>query len=34
MKVADRPLETFQLINGLAPGEALEPGRSYKIVTE
>ena len=27
------PVETLELLNGLEPGETLEPGRSYKVVT-
>ena len=34
MKVTDRPLETFQLLNGLESGEPLDSRRSYKIVVE
>ena len=34
MKVTDRPLETFQLLNGLSPSDPVEPSRSYKIVVE
>lgn len=34
MKVADRPLETFQLLNGLLPSENLVSGRAYKTVVE
>ena len=34
MKVADRPLETFLLLNGLGPSDTLESGRAYKIVVE
>ena len=34
MQVSDRPLETFQLLNGLSPTDAIEPTRSYKIVVE
>ena len=34
MKVTDRPLETFQLLNGLAPEDRLEPGHAYKIIVE
>jgi predicted Zn-dependent protease len=28
------PLETFQAINGLGPGERLQPGREVKIITD
>ena len=34
MKVVDRPNETFQLLNGLGPTDALNPARSYKVVVE
>lgn len=30
----DRPLERFLLLNGLAPGAELEPGRTYKTVVD
>lgn len=33
MAVPDKPLETFEVLNGL-DGPALEPGRRYKIVVE
>ena len=34
MVVADKPLETFELLNGLEDAEALKPGERYKLVTE
>jgi predicted Zn-dependent protease len=30
----DRPLERFYIINGLEPGAALEPGRTYKTIID
>ena len=33
MAVPDRPLEAFEVLNGLA-GAAVEAGRRYKIVVE
>lgn len=32
MGVADRPLDTFLLLNGLEPASGLQPGEHYKIV--
>jgi predicted Zn-dependent protease len=34
MAVSERPVETFQLLNGLEPGGALRAGERYKLVTE
>lgn len=34
MAVSDRPLETFELLNGLDDAAALQPGQRYKLVTE
>ena len=34
MAVADRPLDRFRVLNGLAPGEKLKPGSEVKIVVE
>jgi predicted Zn-dependent protease len=34
MVVADRPLERFRVLNGLAPGDKLKPGELVKIVVE
>ena len=34
MVVADKPLETFDLLNGLESADALKPGERYKLVTE
>ena len=34
MVVADKPLETFELLNGLESGGALKPGERYKLVVE
>lgn len=34
MMVPDKPLETFELLNGLENGAALKTGERYKIVTE
>ena len=34
MVVADKPLETFELLNGLEDGAALKPGERYKLVVE
>jgi predicted Zn-dependent protease len=34
MMVADRPLETFQLLNGLGSDEPVQAGQLYKIVVE
>lgn len=34
MDVADRPLDRFLIINGLAKGDALRPGTKVKIVVE
>ncbi len=31
---ADRPLDTFLLLNGLEPGATLSPGTRYKIITD
>lgn len=30
----DRPLDRFSVINGLEPGSALEPGKSYKTIID
>ena len=32
MTLADKPLESFLLLNGLAPGSGLTPGEHYKLV--
>jgi len=32
--VADRPLERFRVLNGLAPGDKLKAGELVKIVVE
>jgi predicted Zn-dependent protease len=34
MPLVDRPLERFQVLNGLNPGDAIKPGDRVKIVTE
>ena len=34
MVSTDKPLETFELLNGLEGGTALKPGERYKLVTE
>jgi predicted Zn-dependent protease len=34
MALADRPLQRFLVLNGLAPGQALKPGDQVKIVVE
>lgn len=34
MALADRPLERFRVLNGLAPGQPLKPGERIKIVVE
>jgi predicted Zn-dependent protease len=34
MEVADRALERFRVINGLAPGQSPKPGEKVKIVVE
>jgi predicted Zn-dependent protease len=34
MAVSERALETFRLLNGLAPADALTPGRKVKLVVE
>jgi predicted Zn-dependent protease len=34
MAVGERALETFRVLNGLSPGEALVPGRKVKLVVE
>nr|WP_246273074.1 M48 family metalloprotease [Oricola thermophila] len=34
MQGVSRPLELFLILNGMKPGQAIEPGRSYKVVTE
>jgi predicted Zn-dependent protease len=34
MAVSDRPLQRFQVLNGLAPGQTLKPGDQVKIVVE
>ena len=34
MVVSDKPLETFELLNGLETDTALKPGERYKLVTE
>jgi predicted Zn-dependent protease len=34
MAVPDRPLEHFRVLNGLAPGQSVEPGNRMKIVVE
>ena len=34
MVVPDKPLETFELLNGLENGDMLKPGERYKLVVE
>jgi Putative Zn-dependent protease len=34
MIVADKPLETFELLNGLTNDGGLKPGERYKLVVE
>jgi predicted Zn-dependent protease len=34
MAVSDRQVERFRVLNGLGPGDSLEPGTEVKIVTE
>ncbi len=34
MMVTDKPLETFELLNGLETNSALKPGERYKLVVE
>jgi predicted Zn-dependent protease len=34
MAIADRPLQRFLVLNGLAPGQALKPGDRVKLVVE
>lgn len=34
MPFSDRPLERFQVLNGLEPGAALVPGRAVKLIAE
>ena len=34
MIVPDKPLETFELLNGLESDSALKPGERYKLVVE
>jgi predicted Zn-dependent protease len=34
MKVPDRPLDLFLILNGLQAGAQLRPGDRYKIVTD
>jgi len=34
MAVVDLPLRRFQVLNGLQPGEALKPGRRYKVIAD
>jgi predicted Zn-dependent protease len=34
MAVGERALETFRVLNGLAPGDALVPGRKVKLVVD
>ena len=34
MVIADRPVERFRLLNGLAPGDRMKPGDHVKIVVE
>jgi predicted Zn-dependent protease len=34
MPVGERAVQTFRVLNGLAPGEALTPGRKVKVVIE
>ena len=34
MVVPDKPLETFELLNGLEADGMLKPGERYKLVTE
>ncbi|GAB4350555.1 MAG: M48 family metalloprotease [Oricola sp.] len=34
MDGVSRPLELFLILNGLKPGQSIEPGRSYKVVSE
>ena len=34
MVVPNRPLEYFELLNGLQDGEALVPGEKYKVINE
>ena len=34
MAVSDRKVERFRIINGLAPGQRLQPGDQVKIAVE
>ena len=34
MRVPDKPLETFLLLNGLEPASGLEQGAHYKVVVD
>jgi len=34
MRGVSRPLELFLILNGMKPGDSIEPGRSYKVVSE
>ena len=34
MEGVSRPLELFLVLNGMKPGDSVEPGRSYKVVSE
>jgi predicted Zn-dependent protease len=34
MRGVSREEELFRVLNGLKPGEAVTPGRSYKTVTD
>ena len=34
MQGVSRPLELFLILNGMKPGESIEPGRSYKVISE
>jgi len=34
MAIADRPLERFRVLNGLAPGDRVKPGDQVKLVVE
>jgi predicted Zn-dependent protease len=34
MRGVSKPLELFLILNGMEPGQSIEPGRSYKVVSE
>jgi len=34
MAPRDLAVRRFQVLNGLRPGEALQPGQTYKIIAE